>query len=176
MEIILKADVENLGYKDQIVNVKAGYANNYLIPQGLAANATASAKKAHAENLRQRAHKEEKIVGDAQKVASKIAGSTVVITVNSNASGKIFGSVTTVDIAEAIAAKGVEVDKRNIRVASIKEVGTYTATVRIYKEVVAEVTVEVISSEPVATPEPVVSEEVKVVAEEVAQPEAEVEA
>ncbi len=169
MEIILKSDVENLGYKDQIVNVKAGYANNYLIPQGLAANATASAKKAHAEILRQRAHKEEKIVSDAQKIAAKIAGSTVVITVNSNASGKIFGSVTTVDIAEAIAAKGVEVDKRNIKVASIKEVGTYTATARIYKEVVAELTVEVISSEAAATPEPAA-------AEEVAQPAAEVEA
>ncbi|MFI3298324.1 MAG: 50S ribosomal protein L9 [Rikenellaceae bacterium] len=155
MEIILKTDVENLGYKDQIVNVKPGFANNYLIPQGMATNATASAKKAHEELLRQRAHKEAKIIADAQAVADKLAAMTIVLSVKANKSGKIFGSVTTTDIAEAVAAKGIEVDKRNLKVVeAIKEVGTHSATIRLYKEIVATIAIEVISNdvEEVAAP------------------------
>ncbi len=147
MEIILKADVENLGYKDQIVSVKPGFANNYLIPQGLATSATASAKKAHAEVLRQRAHKEAKMISDAQIIADKLTALSVAITVKANPTGKIFGTVTTTDIAEAITAKGVEVDKRNIKVAPVKEVGTHVATIRVYKEVTADVNIEVVSED-----------------------------
>ncbi len=158
MEIILKTDVENLGYKDQIVNVKPGFANNFLIPQGYATIATASAKKAHAEVLKQRAHKEEKMVKDAQVIATKLSSLAVTITVKSNASGKIFGAVTTTDIAEAIAVLGVEVDKRNIKVEAIKETGNYTASVRVYKEVVAEVNVAVISNEAPAVEAPATEE------------------
>lgn len=148
MEIILKQDVDNLGYKDQIVNVKPGFANNFLIPSGQAVLATASAKKAHAEVLRQRAHKEEKMVSDAQVIASKISAMALTLVVKASQTGKIFGAVTTTDIAEAIAVKGVEVDKRNIKVETIKTTGEYTASIRIYKEVVAEVTLQVISDEP----------------------------
>lgn len=147
MEIILKTDVENLGYKDQIVNVKPGYANNLLIPQGFATAATASAKKAHAEMLRQRAHKEEKMVADATIIANKLAGITVTITTKANQNGKIFGTVTTNDVAEAITAKGVDTDRRNVKITPIKEVGVHTAVVRVYKEVVSEVKVEVVSSD-----------------------------
>lgn len=148
MEIILKTDVENLGYKDQIVNVKPGYANNFLIPQGYATAATVSAKKAHAELLRQRAHKEAKMISDAEAVASKLTAMALTLSVKANQNGKIFGTVTTTDVAEAIVAKGIEVDKRNIKIAeAIKEVGTHTATVRIYKEISADVTIEVISND-----------------------------
>ncbi len=143
MEIILKQDVENLGYKDEIVNVKPGYANNFLIPQGIATAATASAKKVLAENLRQRAHKEAKITSDAQTVADKLSAMTVSIAVKANEDGKIFGSITTSDVAEAIAKQGMEVDKRNVKIDSIKELGQYTATVKLYKEIAGEVTVVV---------------------------------
>ncbi len=145
MEIILKADVENLGYKDQIVSVKPGYANNYLIPQGFATSATVSAKKAHAEMLKQRAHKEAKMIADAQTIADKLTALSVAITVKANPTGKIFGTVTTTDIAQAITAKGIEVDKRNIKVAPVKETGTHVATIRVYKEVTADVNVEVVA-------------------------------
>lgn len=155
MEIILKTDVENLGYKDQIVNVKPGYANNFLIPQGYAGAATVSAKKAHAETLRQRAHKESKMVGDAQTILSKIEAMVITMTVKANESGKIFGSITTTDIAEAIKVKGVDVDKRNIKITPIKEIGSHTASVRIYKEVAATVKIEVVSASAAAT-EPVI--------------------
>lgn len=151
MEIILKSDVENLGYKDQIVNVKPGYANNYLIPQGYATSATVSAKKAHEETLRQRAHKEAKMIADAQAIASKLDVMVITLSVKANQSGKIFGSITTTDIADAIKAKGLEVDKRTIKVTAIKEVGSHTATIRIYKEVNATVKIEVVSQTAVTT-------------------------
>ncbi|MFI3294961.1 MAG: 50S ribosomal protein L9 [Rikenellaceae bacterium] len=147
MEIILKQDVENLGHKDQIVNVKPGYANNFLIPQGFASAATASAKKVLAENIRQRAHKEAKIVADATAVAEKLSAMTVAIATKANEDGKIFGSITTSDVAEAIAKLGVEVDKRNVKVDSIKEVGEYTASVKLYKEIVGVVTIVVSAQE-----------------------------
>lgn len=146
MEIILKQDIDTLGYKDQIVNVKPGYANNFLIPQGYAVSATVSAKKVHAENLRQRAHKEEKMIADATSVASKLEALTIVMSVKANESGRIFGSVTAADLAQAIAAKGIEVDKRAIKVPSIKEIGSYTTSVRIYKEIGASVKLEIVAA------------------------------
>ena len=135
MEIILKKDVANLGHADDIVNVKTGYAVNYLIPQGFAVMATASAKKVHAENLRQRAHKIAKFVGDAEALAAKLAETTVQVAVKVSESGKIYGSVTAAQLAEALAAVGIEVDKKDITVESAKELGTYEATVKCFRDV-----------------------------------------
>lgn len=147
MEIILKQDVENLGHKDQIVSVRPGYANNFLIPQGYASAATASAKKMLAENIKQRAHKEEKIVKDATAVAEKLSALALSIAAKASENGKIFGAVTSANIADAIAAQGVEVEKRNIKVEAIKELGSYTATVKIYKDIVANIAIEVVAAE-----------------------------
>ena len=135
MEIILKKDVANLGHADDIVNVKTGYAVNYLIPQGYAIMATASAKKVHAENLRQRAHKIAKFVGDAEALAAKLAETTVQVSAKVGESGKIYGSVTAAQLAEALAAVGIEVDKKDITVEAAKELGTYEATVKCYRDV-----------------------------------------
>ena len=146
MEIILIKDVEKLGYANDIVKVKAGYANNYLIPQGLAKAATASAKKVLAENLKQRAHKDAKILADAQALAEKIANLPLTFTVKAE-EGKIFGSITSADVAEALAAKGIEVNKKNIGVESIKTVGEYKATVKLHREVKAEVALHVVAEE-----------------------------
>lgn len=143
MEIILKQDVDNLGNKDQIVNVRPGYANNYLIPQGYASAATASAKKVLAEKIKQQSHKEAKMVADAQAVADKLAGVAVAIIVKAAEGGKIFGSVTSAQVADAIEAKGFSIDKRNVKVDTIKEIGEYKATVKIYKDIKAEVAVSV---------------------------------
>ncbi len=146
MEIILIKDVENLGYANDIVKVKAGYANNFLIPQGYAKAATASAKKVLAENLKQRAHKDAKILADAQALAEKIANLPLSFTVKAE-EGKIFGSITSADVAEALAAKGIEVDKKNISVDAIKTVGEYKATVKLHREVKAEVSLSVAAEE-----------------------------
>jgi large subunit ribosomal protein L9 len=135
MEIILKKDVANLGHADDIVNVKTGYAVNYLIPQGFAIMATPSAKKVHAENLRQRAHKIAKFIGDAEALAAKLAETTVQVAVKVSESGKIYGSVTTAQLSEALAAVGIEVDKKDITVEAAKELGTYEATVKCYRDV-----------------------------------------
>ncbi len=146
MEIILKQDVPNLGHKDDIVKVRNGYAVNYLIPQGMAILATESAKKVLAENIRQRAHKEAKIREEASALAAKINGITVKVTAKMSSKGKIFGSVGNIQIAEAIAALGVEVDRRNVAIAgmdNIKEAGIYDVTVKFYKDIKAELKVEV---------------------------------
>ena len=135
MEIILKKDVANLGHADDIVNVKTGYAVNYLIPQGFAIMATPSAKKVHAENLRQRAHKIAKFIGDAEALAAKLAETTVQVAVKVSESGKIYGSVTTAQLSEALAAVGIEVDKKDITVEAAKELGVYEATVKCYKDI-----------------------------------------
>ena len=135
MEIILKKDVANLGHADDIVNVKTGYAVNYLIPQGFAIMATPSAKKVHAENLRQRAHKIAKFIGDAEALAAKLAETTVQVAVKVSESGKIYGSVTTAQLSEALAAVGIEVDKKDNTVEAAKELGTYEATVKCYRDV-----------------------------------------
>ena len=146
MEIILIKDVEKLGYANDIVKVKAGYANNYLIPQGLAKVATESAKKVLAENLKQRAHKDAKILADAQALAEKIANLPLSFTVKAE-DGKIFGSITSADVAEALAAKGIDVDKKNISVETIKTVGEYKATIKLHREVKAEVALHVAAEE-----------------------------
>lgn len=146
MEVILIKDMENLGYANDIVSVKPGYANNYLIPQGLAKAATASAKKVLAENLRQRAHKDAKILADAQALAEKIANLPLVITVKAE-EGKIFGAVTSTDLAEALAAKGVEVDRKAIAVEGVKTVGEYEAVAKLHREVKAAIKFSVVAAE-----------------------------
>ena len=145
MEIILKKDVANLGNADEIVNVKTGYAINYLIPQGYAILATASAKKVLAENIRQRAHKEAKLVADAEALAAKLAEVTVTLAAKVSEAGKLFGAVTTAQVAEALAAKGFDVDKKDITLEAVKELGTYEAAVKCYKKVKAAVKVEVVA-------------------------------
>ncbi len=146
MEIILIKDVENLGYANDIVTVRPGYANNYLIPQGFAKAATASAKKILAENLRQRAHKDAKILADAQALAATLDNLNLTFTVKAE-EGRIFGSITSADVAEALAAKGVEVDKKNITVEGIKTVGEYKVAVKLHREVKAEVAITVVAEE-----------------------------
>ena len=146
MEVILIKDVENLGYANDIVNVKPGYANNYLIPQGFAKAATASAKKVLAENLRQRAHKDAKILADAQALAEKIANLPLTFAVKAE-EGKIFGAITSTDIAEALLEKGVAVDRKNVTVDAIKTVGEYEASVKLHREVKATVKLTVVAEE-----------------------------
>lgn len=147
MEIILKQDVDTLGNKDQIVNVKPGYANNFLIPQGYASAATASAKKILAENIRQQAHKEAKLVADATAIVDKLSALTVTISAKANEDGKIFGAITTADIATALAKHNFDLDKRNIKVEAIKEIGQHKATVKIYKDLKAEVNLNITAQE-----------------------------
>jgi large subunit ribosomal protein L9 len=146
MEIILIKDVENLGYANDIVSVKPGYANNYLIPQGFAKAATASAKKVLAENLKQRAHKDAKILADAQTLAEKIANLPLTFAVKAE-EGRIFGTITSADIAAALAEKGVEVEKKNVTVEAINTVGEYKAAVKLHREVKAEITLSVVAAE-----------------------------
>ena len=143
MEIILKQDIKNLGLKDDIVKVKNGYAVNYLIPQGMAIMATPSAKKVHAENLRQRAHKEAKLVADAEALAAKLEGLTVKVPAKVSSNGKVFGSVGNIQVAEALAAMGFEIDRKDIDMDAIKEVGVYDVAVKCYRNVKATLKVEV---------------------------------
>ena len=147
MEIILKEDVNKLGHKDDIVNVKDGYARNYLIPNGLAVIATISAKKMHEENKKQRAHKEEKIKNQALEVAKKLENKTLTIGAKTSSTGKVFGSVNTIQIAEKLKAEGFDIDRKNITITEdqIKEVGKYKATIKLHKEVVVEIELEVVS-------------------------------
>ena len=145
MQIILKKDVQNLGYKNDIVTVKTGYAVNYLIPQGYAILATESAKKVLAENLRQQAHKEAKKVADAEAAAAKLSAVEVTISAKLGEKGKIYGSVGAANVAEALAAKGIEVDKKDINVPTIKEIGTFEAKIRCYKAIAATVKVNVVA-------------------------------
>ncbi|HBS87134.1 MAG: 50S ribosomal protein L9 [Bacteroidetes bacterium GWF2_38_335] len=149
MEIILKQDMPGLGHKDELVKVKEGYGRNYLIPNGMATLATESKKKIHAENMRQRAHKEEKIRNEAKELAKKLEGTKVKIGAKTSTTGKIFGSVTTIQIAEKIKeVYGFEVDRKNISIKgdSIKEVGTFNAHVKLYKsEVAVDIEFEVYS-------------------------------
>jgi large subunit ribosomal protein L9 len=146
MEVILKEDVPNLGYKDDIVNVKRGYARNYLIPQGKAYIATESAKKVLAENLKQRAHKIEKIKNEAQELAKKLEGISLTIGAKTSSTGTIFGSVTNIQIADALKEKGFEIDRKLIIIKdSVKEVGIYKATAKLHKDVSVEIPFEVVS-------------------------------
>jgi large subunit ribosomal protein L9 len=146
MNIILKESVAKLGHKDDLVTVKNGYARNYLIPKGLAVQATESVKKIHAENVRQRAHKEEKIRNEAMGLAKFLENKVLKIGAKTSSTGKIFGSVNTIQLAEAIAEKGFTVDRKNITILtdeSIKEVGTYKAKIRLHKDVSFEMNFEV---------------------------------
>ena len=148
MEIILKEDIIGLGFKNDIVNVKNGYANHYLVPTGKAIVASASAKTMLAEDLRQKAHKLAKIKEEAEALAAKInAVTTLVIPMKVSATGTIYGSVTNVQIAEGLAAQGVEVDRKKIVLADVKSVGSYSATVKLHKEVSATVNFEVVAEE-----------------------------
>ena len=147
MEILLKKDVNNLGYAGEIVNVKAGYALNYLVPQGFAVVATPSVKKQHAETLRQRAHKEAKLVADAEALAAKVAATPLKVAVKVSETGTVYGSVTAAQLAEAFAAAGVNVDKKDITILAdeVKTVGTYKATAKLYKAVKADFEFEVVA-------------------------------
>lgn len=147
MKIILRQDIEKLGQKNDILTVKTGYARNYLIPKGLAIQATDSAIKIHNENLKQRAHKEEKIRSEAEKLAQKLAGVKLVIGAKVSSAGKIFGSVNTIQLAEALNAKGYEIDRRNILLGedAIKEVGSYKAVVKLHRDVKVDLEFEVVA-------------------------------
>lgn len=145
MEIILKKDVQNLGYKNDIVTVKSGYAVNYLIPQGYAILATESAKKVLAENIRQQAHKEAKLVADATAEAEKLSAVVLTIPAKVGEKGKIYGSVTAAVVAEELTAKGYEVDKKDVTLPAIKELGNYEAKIRCYKTIAATVKVTVVA-------------------------------
>lgn len=145
MKIILKEDIANLGYKDDIVEVKNGYGRNYLIPQGKAVIATPSALKVLAENQRQRAHKLAQIKADAEALAAQLQGVSLTIGAKTSSTGTIFGSVNNIQIAEALEKLGHNVDRKIIYIKeSVKEVGKYTATVKLHKEVSVEIPFEVI--------------------------------
>jgi len=147
MEIILKQDIPNLGYKDDIVVVKNGYALNFLIPQGFAVAATKMVVKSHQEILRQRAHKEEKIKEEARLVADKLKDVSLSIGAKTSTKGKIFGSVNAIQISEALKEKGFDIDRKNISFKEelIKEVGNYHARVRLHKEVYVEIPFEIVA-------------------------------
>jgi large subunit ribosomal protein L9 len=146
MEVILKQDVKNLGYKDDVVNVKPGYGRNFLIPKGLAESATVSTKKMLTETVKQRAFKEQKLKTAAEKSAEAIKGLVVKVGAKAGESGKIFGSVTSVQLADAIKKLGYEVDRKNITMSEegVKTLGSYTAEVRFHKDVTATVNFEVV--------------------------------
>jgi large subunit ribosomal protein L9 len=147
MEIILTQDVDRLGSKDDLVKVKDGFARNYLIPQKKAIAATSTAKKILAENIKQRAHKEAKFKNEALAIAEKLANKKISIGAKTSSLGKIFGSVNTIQLAEAINKKGFEIDRKQILMPEdhIKEVGTYTAKIKLHKEVIIEVEFEVVA-------------------------------
>ena len=147
MNVILKHDMPNLGHKDDIVMVKDGYARNYLIPKGYAINATAQAKKVHAEILRQRAHKEAQLKDAALAMAEKLKEVSLSIGAKTSTKGKIFGSVNTIQIAEALIGKGFEIERKNISIKDdlIKEIGSYSATVKLHKEVLVDIPFEIVS-------------------------------
>jgi large subunit ribosomal protein L9 len=146
MQVILKEDVMNLGYKDDIVTVKGGYGRNFLIPQKKAMIASESAKKVLAENQRQRAHKLIKIKEDMQVMATRIEGLSLTIGAKTSSSGTIFGSVSNIQIAEALAKQGIEIDRKTIYLKdSVKEVGSYKALVKLHKDIGVEIPFDVIS-------------------------------
>ena len=145
MKIILKKDVHGLGEAGDVVNVKTGYALNYLVPQGYATVGTESALKQHAETLRQRAHKEAKLVADAQALAAKASAVEIKIAAKVGDNGKLYGGITAAQVAEILAAAGVEIDKRNIELPEIKAVGEFEAKAKCYKGVYAELKVKVVA-------------------------------
>ena len=141
MQIILLTDIANLGHKDDVINVKPGYGRNYLIPQGYAILATEAAKKIVAENTKQRAHKE----AEAEELAAKLAELKLTVGAKTSSTGKIFGSVNNIMISEALLAQGFDIDRKKIILKEIKEVGTYTAVIKLHREVKVDVQFEVVS-------------------------------
>ena len=148
MKVILKEDISNLGYKDDVVEVKNGYGRNYLIPQKKAVIASPSALKVLAENQKQRAHKLAKIKADAEAMAAALQGVSLTIGAKTSATGTIFGSVNSIQIAEALEKLGHKIDRKLIYIKdSIKEVGNYSATIKLHKEVSVEIPFEVVAEE-----------------------------
>jgi large subunit ribosomal protein L9 len=147
MDIILKTDIAGLGYKNDTVAVKPGYGRNYLIPQGYAMMATDSNKKIVAENIRQAAHKAEKIKNDAQSMADGIGDLTLTIPAKAGDSGKIFGRVTNTQVADALREKGFDIDRKKITIDDIKNLGTYEASLDLHKDVKHKVKIDVVAAE-----------------------------
>ena len=147
MEVILKKDMQPLGFKDEIVSVKNGYGRNYLIPQGIAILATESAKKMHEETIKQRAKKDAKLKADAEAIAAKIAELTVKVSAKAGETKKIFGSVNNIQVAEALGNSGVEVDRKAIKIlgGNPSELGSYEAEIKLHKEVAATFKFEVVA-------------------------------
>ena len=147
MELILRQDVENLGFKDDIEDVKNGFGRNFLIPTGKASLATSSARKVLAENLKQRAYKEAKLIADATVIAETVKGYEIKIASKVGSGDKLFGSVNNIDLAAALAKAGTDLDKKFIKVVggSVKRLGKYEAAVRLHRAVVADITFEVVS-------------------------------
>ncbi len=146
MELILKEDVANLGFKGDLVTVKDGYGRNYLIPQKLAVIATESAKKMLAEDIKQRAHKLERIKNEAQELADKVKDITLTVGAKASSTGKIFGAIGPIQIADAFEKAGYAVDRKSIVLKdAIKELGTYTAVLKLHREVTTEVALEVVA-------------------------------
>ncbi|MDR2962463.1 MAG: 50S ribosomal protein L9 [Bacteroidales bacterium] len=147
MEIILKKDMPNIGLKNEVVEVKPGYGRNYLIPQGIAILATESAKKQHAELMKQRAHKEEKIKNEALALAAKLESVSLTVGTKASSTGKIFGSVNTIQIAESLAKAGYEIDRKKIILKdnAIKELGSYSCEILLYKGVKVKIALEVVA-------------------------------
>lgn len=147
MEVILKEDVQNLGFKDDLVSVKNGYGRNFLIPKGLAALATPSAKKVLAENLRQRAHKEKKVVDAANKTAEALKALELKIAAKTGAGDKLFGSVTAIDLAAALEKEGHEIDKKFISIngGTVKRTGPANAQIRLHRDVVVDFPFDVVA-------------------------------
>ena len=146
MELILKQDVQNLGFKDDVVSVKPGYGRNFLIPQGFAALATSSAKKVLAENLKQKAHKEAKVVADAKAVAEALKALEIKIVAKAGGE-KLFGSVTNADIAEILAKSGHSIDRKFITSGIVKRTGKYTASIRLHRDVVVDLAYEIVAEQ-----------------------------
>ncbi|MGA8854320.1 MAG: 50S ribosomal protein L9 [Christiangramia sp.] len=146
MDVILRKDVDNLGFKDDVVAVKNGYGRNYLIPHGFAELATPSARKVLAETLKQRAYKEQKHIDEAKKQAEKLNNLEIKITAKAGAGDKLFGSITNGDLADALAKEGVEIEKKYISIAggNIKRLGQYDATLRFHREVVSNFSFDVV--------------------------------
>ena len=147
MEVILKKNVDKLGYANEIVNVKPGYGRNFLIPQGYASLATASAKRAHEEMMKQKAHKENKLEIEAQEIAAKLADVSVSIVTKAGENGKIFGSVNTLQLAEALRKEGFDIDRKSLKIKDepIKEIGTFEAEANLFRGVKQSFKFEVVS-------------------------------
>ncbi|UGU16327.1 50S ribosomal protein L9 [Sinomicrobium kalidii] len=147
MELILRKDVDNLGFKDDLVTVKNGYGRNYLIPQGFAVLATPSAKKVLAETLKQRAFKEQKVIEDAKKTAEALNQLEIKITAKTGSGDKLFGSVTTINLAEALEKEGQSIERKYISIngGSVKRTGKYNAVIRLHREVIVDLPFEVVA-------------------------------